>query len=71
MTRLPNPSDTGSDGIEERCAPGRPCPTYTATMQASARLRARGDEPAALHLITTARFHRLLSLHPELDEVDR
>jgi hypothetical protein len=71
MESLPNPTDTIPSDIEVRCRPGVPCDDYRDLMQASARLRARGDDDAALHLITTARFHRLLSLHPELDEVDQ
>jgi hypothetical protein len=57
--------------LEVRCQPGEPCLLYTERMQAAARLRARGDEPAAQVLIGETRWHRLRCLHPELDEIDR
>jgi hypothetical protein len=58
------------DEVQLRCKPGVPCEEYTATMRGSARLRAVGDDDAARHLITTARFHRLVAIHPELDGLD-
>jgi hypothetical protein len=70
MPMMPQPADDDPD-IEVRCQPGRPCDDYRHTMQASARLRAQHDEPAAQVLIAEARWHRLLCLHPELEELDR
>jgi hypothetical protein len=54
---------------ETRCASGRPCGLYGELMAVSARLRARGDEPAAQVLIARARWHRILATHLELHDL--
>jgi hypothetical protein len=57
--------------IETRCAQARPCAHYSEAMALSARARALGDDDIASRLILAARWHRLVALHPELDDLDR
>lgn len=71
MAMMPDPTD-GDNRRElyERCRSGVPCDEYTAAMQSAARLRQLGNEERARARIFDARWHRFMSLHPELGEAD-
>jgi hypothetical protein len=67
VARVPDPTDTGTDDIEVRCAPGRPCGEYVELTAAAIRARRHDNDAEAQRLFRDARDHRHAALHGEPD----